>query len=309
MINPSKRSRTLFSLIAILGSGSETADAFETRPPKLLQLSTSRRETPAASRIRSILVIDAAFYTTHTTPRILPSYHDVHRSFGILKASSDSVPQSELVLEDDDEDDDTEQSEWIPDMVKARQKRQNSRIHVQRVPTESSADPTNSQTEFVDETPSTSSSPYTEEEEEVIAAMGGKSFHRNRRQRREEGYLGDSSLQEIAQDYSIPICYLADVLCVWGVPPPIHIHDRLGDLVTGEQAFSLLEAVNSLDVSAVQDRYSNQNLLTLCDEWNMDLQTAFEFCMKEGWSLPFGVQTCLRVEQEDELLRVHASLR
>lgn len=26
--------------------------------------------------------------------------------------------------------------------------------------------------------------------------------------------------------------------------------------------------------------------------------------VKEGWSLPFGVQTCLRVEQEEELIRV-----
>jgi hypothetical protein len=30
--------------------------------------------------------------------------------------------------------------------------------------------------------------------------------------------------------------------------------------------------------------------------------------IKEGWSLPFGVQTCLRVEQEDELLRVLGSI-
>jgi hypothetical protein len=89
------------------------------------------------------------------------------------------------------------------------------------------------------------------------------------------------------------------------VPPPISVGDRLGDLVTGEQAFAVLEAVNSLDVAAVQDRYSNANLLSLCDEHGVDLQVAFEFCVREGWNLPFGVQTCLRVEQEDELLRVH----
>jgi hypothetical protein len=152
--------------------------------------------------------------------------------------------------------------------------------------------------------------------------MGGKSrvavaSHRRRqrgedrpqiRQRRDEGYLGDSTLHDIASDYSIPVCYIADVLCTWGVPPPIHVHDRLGDLVTGEQAFALLEAVNSIDVSSVQDRYSFHSLLSLCEEWDLDLQTAFEFCVKEGWNLPFGVQTCLRVEQEDELLRVHGPL-
>jgi hypothetical protein len=224
-----------------------------------------------------------------------------------LLARADSSPESELVLDNDD--DDGEEGEWLPDRVKAKLKRDQSRIPVER---SSSADFARDQAQesknfsMVDEdVPGWGScSPYTEEEEEVIAAMGGKSL---RRSQRESGYLGDSTLQEIAQDYSIPISYIADVLCVWGVSPPIHIHDRLGDLVTGEQAFSLLEAVNSLDVAAVQDRYSNQNLLSLCEEWEIDLQTAFELCMKEGWSLPFGVQTCLRVEQEEELLRLHGS--
>ena len=132
--------------------------------------------------------------------------------------------------------------------------------------------------------------------------MGGKTHHPQRK--REPGFLGDSTLQEIATDYSVPICYIADVLCMWGVTPPINVHDRLGDLVTGEQAFSLLEAVNSLDISALHDRYSNTNLLQLSAEWDIDLQKAFEMAMREGWSLPFGVQTCLRVEQEDELVRV-----
>ena len=91
---------------------------------------------------------------------------------------------------------------------------------------------------------------------------------------------------------------------MWGVPVPIQIDDRLGDLVTGEQAFAILEAVNSLDVAALHDRYSNMSLLNFCNEYDIELQSAFETAMHEGWSLPFGVQTCLRVEQEDELLRL-----
>jgi len=94
----------------------------------------------------------------------------------------------------------------------------------------------------------------------------------------------------------------------WGVDVPINVYDRLGDLVTGEQAFALVEAVNTLDVGHLNDRYSNQNLLQICDEWEIEIKEAFEFVMKEGWSLPFGVRTNLRVEQEDELLRVFSSL-
>jgi hypothetical protein len=46
----------------------------------------------------------------------------------------------------------------------------------------------------------------------------------------------------------------------------------------------------------------------LCDLHDIDIKAAFQMAIKEGWSLPFGVQTCLRVEQEDELLRVLGSI-
>mmetsp|Transcript_1175 Transcript_1175/g.2461 ORF Transcript_1175/g.2461 Transcript_1175/m.2461 type:complete len:147 (-) Transcript_1175:48-488(-) len=137
--------------------------------------------------------------------------------------------------------------------------------------------------------------------------MGGKE-KKEKASSREIGFLGDSTLKDIARDYSIPICYIADVLTMWGVPVPINVHDRLGDLVTGEQAFALVEAVNTLDMGYLNDRYSNQNMVQVCDGWEIDISEAFQFSMKEGWSLPFGVRTNLRVEQEDELLRVFSTL-
>lgn len=260
----------------------------------------------------------------------------------------------EVIQDEEEEDDD---GDWTPDIVKAQIARENSRIYAERVRDDdmSNAAPqegskkgktaTASQEAEAATGTSATSSPYTEEEEAVIASMGGKKASPGTR---EPGYLGDSTLQEIATDYSVPVSYIADVLCMyvpttwgipppplswsimclrcllkpfklhssvfqyyfrWGVPVPIHLHDRLGDLVTGEQAFALLEAVNSLDISVLQDRYSNYSLLNLCYEWDaIDIQEAFEFAMKQGWSLPFGVQTCLRVEQEEELLRAFGQL-
>jgi len=165
-------------------------------------------------------------------------------------------------------------------------------------------------------------SPYTDEEEQVIKAMGGKTRRRrldgrqtaqgsnrnsNNNNKREDGYLGDSTLEEICTDYSVPISYLADVMCDWGVPVPIDPRDRLGDMVTGEQAFAVLEAVNSLDIGQVQDLYSGTSMRQLCVEWDIALPKAFEMAMREGWNLPFGVNTCLRQTQEDELVRVLGS--
>jgi hypothetical protein len=177
----------------------------------------------------------------------------------------ESLPAEVLTDEGDDDDDDDE--DWIPDRYKNR--------------------PT----------------PYTDDEEAVIEAMGGKQ-KTARTYSREPGYLGDSTLEDICTDYSVPICYLADVLCTWGAPIPINPQSLLGDLVTGEQAFAILEAINSLDVAALHDRYSDVTLQQLCYEWDINLNDAFAMAMKEGWNLPFGVQTFLRVDQERELLRV-----
>lgn len=119
---------------------------------------------------------------------------------------------------------------------------------------------------------------------------------------REDGYLGDSTLKEISMDFSVPIPYLADVVASWGVPVPIDPLGRLGDMVTGEQAFAILEAIHTLDIAALHDRYSEDNLMNICDYYDIDMKEAFDFAMKRGWALPFGVRTFLRVEQEDELL-------
>jgi hypothetical protein len=210
------------------------------------------------------------------------------------------VLSSELV--DDDEDGEVD---WMTDREKARILKEESRVYVEQEETattcEAKQEPSTTEGKKQPDAGKNRASPYTEEEEDVISAMGGRT--RGSR-KRESGFLGDSTLEEIATDYSVPICYLADVLCMWGVPVPINFNDRLGDLVTGEQAFAIVEAVNSLDIAALHDRYSNQNLIQICAEWDMDLQAVFEMAMKEGWSLPFGVQTCLRVEQEEELIRV-----
>mmetsp|Transcript_21271 Transcript_21271/g.26155 ORF Transcript_21271/g.26155 Transcript_21271/m.26155 type:complete len:173 (-) Transcript_21271:108-626(-) len=146
---------------------------------------------------------------------------------------------------------------------------------------------------------------YSDEEEELISILGGKDLA-NPSPKRESGFLGDCTLREISLDYQIPICYLADVLCGWGVPPPIDPSGLLGDMITGEQAFAILEAIHTLDVGSLNDRYAEFDLVTLCSEYDIELTKAFELAMKEGWNLPFGVRTFLRVEQEEHLIETLA---
>ena len=100
-------------------------------------------------------------------------------------------------------------------------------------------------------------------------------------------------------------CGIVATLCAifeWGVPIPIDPNSRLGDMVTGEQAFAILEAIHTLDISELHERYAEDDLMNLCDYYDLDIKEAFDFCMERGWALPFGVRTFLRVEQEEELL-------
>lgn len=39
----------------------------------------------------------------------------------------------------------------------------------------------------------------------------------------------------------VPISWVGDALCNFGVPPPIQWTARIGDLIDGEQAFEILE--------------------------------------------------------------------
>jgi len=239
-------------------------------------------------------------------------HHFLAATFDNDDEGADAWYENLDVLQEGDElyGDDTAE-DWVPDSEKAKGRRKRSSrelIPAKEVLGDSSDDEKSSDGDNKKQSKKERPSPYTDEEEELIADMGGKDKKKGKASPREIGFLGDSTLRDIARDYSVPICYLADVLAMWGVPVPINVHDRLGDLVTGEQAFALVEAVNTLDMGNLNDRYSNQNILQVCDGWEIDIKDAFEFAMNEGWSLPFGVRTNLRVEQEDELLRVFSTL-
>mmetsp|Transcript_6643 Transcript_6643/g.10137 ORF Transcript_6643/g.10137 Transcript_6643/m.10137 type:complete len:271 (+) Transcript_6643:75-887(+) len=247
-----------------------------------------------------LATIIAAYYMLHCSGFIVPNHHgNTKPCFLVSSEEGGEVAwyPSEVVDDDTESEDD---GDWIPDREKARRRKEEARSYFERIKS-----PTPEQDSMVDEKASSDEASqkravYTDEEEELIQAMGGKP---DAPSKREPGYLGDSTLEEIATDYSVPVCYLADILCTWGVPVPISIQDRLGDLVTGEQAFAILEAITTLDVAELQDRYSNSNMVVLCDFNGIELRDAFQMAINEGWSLPFGVNTCLRVEQEEELIR------
>lgn len=225
----------------------------------------------------------------------------------IQRASEIPTVDTEVVHNNDGDDDDDD--DWITDMERSKKRRKSRLKPAAANPIEETHD--SSDVNVKDGSPSGAETQpkkrmvYTEEEEDLIETLGGKDPN-NPSPKREPGFLGDCTLKEIAFDYQIPICYLADVICGWGVQAPIDPDALLGDMVTGEQAFAILEAIHTLDVGALNDRYADYDLMTLCNEYDVDVIDGFELAVKEGWNLPFGVRTFLRVEQEEDFIRILA---
>jgi len=236
----------------------------------------------------------------------------------VLRSASENTVPVEVVADDDDDDID---DAWLTDKERAERRRK-----AQWKPAAADQSPSTTKTKSKTKSKSNTKTKtkaatsnndetdnpelkkrltYTAEEEELIETLGGKDLN-NPSPKREPGFLGDSTLKEIAFDYQIPICYLADVICGWGVQAPIDPDALLGDMITGEQAFAILEAIHTLDIGALNDRYGDYDLQGVCNEFDIDLMDGFELAVKEGWNLPFGVRTFLRVEQEDDLIRILA---
>jgi len=226
--------------------------------------------------------------------------------------SASGIPTVATELVSDDDSDDDESDEWMSDMERAKRRRE-SRWKPAAADTSTAKTPvgsSNVNTEDGVTSSDTETQPkkrltYTAEEEDLIETLGGKDLD-NPSSKREPGFLGDCTLKEIAFDFQIPICYLADVICGWGVQAPIDPDALLGDMVTGEQAFAILEAIHTLEVGALNDRYADYDLMTLCNEYDVDIIDGYELAVKEGWNLPFGVRTFLRVEQENDFIRILA---
>lgn len=111
------------------------------------------------------------------------------------------------------------------------------------------------------------------------------------------------TVEEVARSYQVPISWVGDALCNFGVVPPIQWTARMGDLIDGEQAFALLEAMHGWDHAIMYDMYTWDSLRELAASHDLPIAKVLQVCDEEGFALPFGLRSHLRVEQYARLMR------
>jgi hypothetical protein len=116
--------------------------------------------------------------------------------------------------------------------------------------------------------------------------------------------LAKLSLLEISEAYQFSLAFLGDFAGQLGCDTPIDIDTKLGNIMTGEQVFTMLQALNSLDPLDSNAGYDSVTVSELATDMNVSTQKIVEICIGEQIGLPFGVRSVLHVDVVDQIKRV-----
>ena len=105
--------------------------------------------------------------------------------------------------------------------------------------------------------------------------------------------ISDLSLQEISDATSFSLDYLGDFMIQLGCPAPLNIDEKIGNLLTGNQVYELLEAINTLDPYDADIGYDSVSVKELADELDVNINRILKIIGRENFHLPYGLETVL----------------
>lgn len=112
-----------------------------------------------------------------------------------------------------------------------------------------------------------------------------------KRKKREE-FLPKMSLDELSEGSGFSLDYLCDLACSIGSQCPVNPHAPMGDILSGEQIGTVMEAVSSLDATDVNMEYS-WSLRRLQRELGVDMKALKKMCEELQIPLHLGDNTIL----------------
>ena len=105
--------------------------------------------------------------------------------------------------------------------------------------------------------------------------------------------MARQTLREISESYLFSLSFLGDYVVQLGVRPPIDVDAKVGDMMTSEQAYSLLEALTSLDPYESNIEYDSLTADELAEELDLSVEKFCYICEAEHLNLPYGMDTVL----------------
>jgi hypothetical protein len=115
------------------------------------------------------------------------------------------------------------------------------------------------------------------------------------------------SLLEISNSYQFSLAYLGDFVAKMGCPVPLDVDIKVGDMLTGEQVYTLLTALNSLDPAESYCGYeSSPTLYELAESLGLSTMRIETLCLqyKEDIQFPYGGETTLHSSVIERIKRL-----
>lgn len=105
--------------------------------------------------------------------------------------------------------------------------------------------------------------------------------------------IATQTLREISECYAFSLAFLGDFVVELGAYPPVNIDTEICTYLTGDQIYSLLQSLNSLEPGAASIEYDSTSASELCELLGLSTQTMLRICSAEGFNLPFGLESVL----------------
>lgn len=113
----------------------------------------------------------------------------------------------------------------------------------------------------------------------------------------------DKNLRQLCSTGFTP-SFIGDTMAELGVPCPLDWDDRIGNYMTGEQIFALMQSLSTLDPFEANEDYSDETMYELADLYKLSEKKVKYICEKERINLPFAMWTCLHKNLEERFVEV-----
>lgn len=117
--------------------------------------------------------------------------------------------------------------------------------------------------------------------------------------------ISSLTLRDISDAYYFSLSYLGDFVIQIGASSPIDPDAKLGDFLTGEQVYAVMEAINTLDPLECNLDFDSVVARELVDDLQISQKKFVRICDDEGFNLPFGMDTVLHKSVVERIMEVH----